>query len=451
MGWGIYLKSAVNQQGKSSLYFLIKSGSKQLKRGLGVKVKPSDWDKRTLQVSPKLDNSIFINEKIDDISTRLKRGWNFYESGNYTWEEMVAYISGEKTDMDLWSFVESTIKPKVSEQGWRTYKSAYGSVLKALDRDRLDFKDLSEDLIDDIFRVWKRTLRSASIKTNLYHFGQIINAAYKKKLTPYKYTKEAKWRKKKEKTNTKGQPYVETAKWQDFESAIAKCTNLMHIEALGFWLMMFGMRGLYPTDLCSIHEFKWDAYIDHPLHGNSVVLNYIRHKTEELMWIRYDYPFNELQQKLRGYLELTHGYRINVKTGKKYLKTKEYTLSKNPNEGWFFKQYNKSQWNTLSKNCRKVGLPSFKTARKTFETYALSLDVSADIRYKLLGHATEGIKQNYQDWEWDSLQDKIHKAHEDVLSEFRVDHLYPALINKADEILDKMGIPPKVFNNKWKC
>jgi hypothetical protein len=81
----------------------------------------------------------------------------------------------------------------------------------------------------------------------------------------------------------------------------------------------------------------------------------------------------------------------------------------------------------------------------------LSLDVSADIRYKLLGHATEGIKQNYQDWEWDSLQDKIHKAHEDVLAEFRVDHLYPSLINKADEILDKMGISPKVFNNKWKC
>ena len=34
---------------------------------------------------------------------------------------------------------------------------------------------------------------------------------------------------------------------------------------------------------------------------------------------------------------------------------------------------------------------------------------------------------------------------------FHIDTLYPALIKKADEILDKMGIPPKVFNNKWKC
>ena len=99
----------------------------------------------------------------------------------------------------------------------------------------------------------------------------------------------------------------------------------------------------------------------------------------------------------------------------------------------------------------KVGLPPFKTARKSFETYALQLQISADIRYKLLGHATEGVKQNYQDWQWDKLQNQIHDAHEEVLADFHIDSLYPSLINKADEILKKMGIPPKVFNKKWKC
>ena len=133
------------------------------------------------------------------------------------------------------------------------------------------------------------------------------------------------------------------------------------------------------------------------------------------------------------------------KASKKFLKSKEYTLSENERDGWFFKEYNKTQWNTISKKCRKVGLPPFKTARKTFETYALKLQVSADIRYKLLGHATAGVKQNYQDWQWDELQDQIHEAHELVLSNFHIDTLYPALIKKADEILDKMGIPSKVF------
>ena len=70
-------------------------------------------------------------------------------------------------------------------------------------------------------------------------------------LTPYRYVKETKWRKKKEKTNTQGQPYVETARWEVVEQAIGKCKTLMDIEAVGFWLLMFGMRGLYPSDLCS--------------------------------------------------------------------------------------------------------------------------------------------------------------------------------------------------------
>ncbi len=34
------------------------------------------------------------------------------------------------------------------------------------------------------------------------------------------------------------------------------------------------------------------------------------------MDIFIDYPFDELIRKLRGYLELTHGYQINTKTGK---------------------------------------------------------------------------------------------------------------------------------------
>tara|TARA_B110000240_G_scaffold7262_1_gene7998 strand:+ start:256 stop:1260 length:1005 start_codon:yes stop_codon:yes gene_type:complete len=309
MGWGIYTKSGVNKEGKTSLYYKVTSGrSKVFKRALNIKLKPADWDKRTLQVSAKVDNSIFINEKLDNISTRLKRGWNFFESGNYTWNEMIAFLSGDykNNQGDLYSFIESTIKPKVSKEGWRSYKGTYGSVLKALGKDSLDFKDLTEDTVDELFSVWKNTLRSASIKTNLYHFGAIINAAHKKRLTPYRYVKETKWRKKKEKTNTQGQPYVETARWEVVEQAIGKCKTLMDIEAVGFWLLMFGMRGLYPSDLCAIHEAKWDFHFDHPVHGNATILFHTRHKSDELMWIKYEYPIIDLQYKLRGYLELTH-------------------------------------------------------------------------------------------------------------------------------------------------
>ena len=142
------------------------------------------------------------------------------------------------------------------------------------------------------------------------------------------------------------------------------------------------------------------------------------------------------KEKLRGYLELTHGYHINMlKQVKSFLKQRNILYQKTKDHGWFFKKYNKSQWNTISKKCRPLGLPPFKVARKTFETYALQLKVRSEIRDKLLGHATIGVKQNYQDWQWDELQNEVHEAHELVLAHFHIDTLYPALIKKADEIL----------------
>ena len=97
------------------------------------------------------------------------------------------------------------------------------------------------------------------------------------------------------------------------------------------------------------------------------------------------FPFTELIRKLRGYLELTHGYQINVKTGKKYLRTGEYELSdKNQKDGWFFKEYKKHTWGTISKNAVKVGFQPLKTARKTFNTVALAQSVSQEIRNELL-------------------------------------------------------------------
>ena len=68
-----------------------------------------------------------------------------------------------------------------------------------------------------------------------------------------------------------------------------------------------------------------------------------------------------------------------------------------------------------------------KTARKTFESVALQLDVSAEIRYKLLGHVDSTIKKNYIDWERSKLSDKINNAHVEVLKSFQAKELFNEL------------------------
>ena len=126
-------------------------------------------------------------------------------------------------------------------------------------------------------------------------------------------------------------------------------------------------------------------------------------------------------------------------------------MSYKESEGWFFKVYDKTRWNTISKQCSSIGFPAIKYARKTFETVALTLEVSAEIRDRLLGHEVQGVKKSYQNWEWDGLQEKVHKAHMEVLEKFRVEELYNALINKANEILERMGVDVEEFNDKNKC
>ena len=76
----------------------------------------------------------------------------------------------------------------------------------------------------------------------------------------------------------------------------------------------------------------------------------------------------------------------------------------------------------------------FKDARKTFESYALKLEISQDIRYKLTGHANQTIKAHYQDWEWDKLKDQVDAAHLRVLKDYRVQKLIEQLEEKGSRL-----------------
>jgi hypothetical protein len=64
------------------------------------------------------------------------------------------------------------------------------------------------------------------------------------------------------------------------------------------------------------------------------------------------------------------------------------------------------------------------------------LDVSQAIRYRLLGHTDRTIKKHYLNWEWDSLRDKVDKAHSEVLIEFKTVELWTRLKDKFLELTD---------------
>ena len=448
MGYGIYRKSSVNKEGKTPLFWKVTSGrDKVIKRNLGISIKPSEWDSKRFLIHSKAENAHIYNERINEVNNKLRKAWSLYESETYSWDEMVAFLSGAKTTLDVKSFCETVIKPNQTDNVYKGVKDAYGAVKKVLGRE-LVFDDLSYNTVDLCVKNWKERLRSATLKTYKYHFGIIINEAYKKKLTLYKYEPIKKWSKKKDKVNRKtGRPTVSTATHKQFLNSLDKAKDLWDIEALGFWLLMFGMRGLYPTDLCNIHKYKWDFYLDPP----KAVLFHLRNKSEEPMDISYSYPFDDLTQKLRGYLQFTHGWQTNKKTGKRYTRSKEYKLSDNEKDGWFFNKYRKDDWGIFTKKLNKLGMEDIKAARATFGTIASTLTIPQAVWYALTGHEIQGIKQAYTNKQWKDLTKQVDTAHNEVLDKFSVDKIYPKLIVKANEILAAKGVNVEVFNETYKC
>jgi len=442
MGYGIFIKDYTDKLGKVALLYKVYSSEGVFKKTIpGIKINPKDFDLRRYRVKTSCENHIAVNTKLTETTTLLSKGWDMYTSGQLSWDELINFMGGKKSTVDLPTLILPILEKENTAPVYKGIKEAYGAAKKVLGRE-LTYKDLTETTFNTIILDWKKRLRSKTLKTYKYHLGLIAKAAYDRKLIYYQYKPLKKWRAKKDKLNVKGNPWVETAKPEEYLKAIKLSSNMMHINALGFWLLSFGLRGLYPTDFCSMHQFADEVDFNNKTHGASFYLKHMRHKTDEIMWMQVsENPWGKLIQKLRYWLEFTHGDCKHPKTGKLLRKTKENLLAQNDDEGWFFRDYNKDTWGTINKQLTKLDFPSLKTARKTFNTVALTLEISEETRKRLIGQGIDGVQRNYQDWEWKVLQDKINKAHINILKAFKTDKLYKALTDKADKILeDKYGV-----------
>lgn len=67
----------------------------------------------------------------------------------------------------------------------------------------------------------------------------------------------------------------------------------------------------------------------------------------------------------------------------------------------------------------ELGAP-FKSARKTFDTLSVKLNIDIQYRYALLGHSDSSIKKHYTDLGDKDVIESINKAHRSVLEDFGI-------------------------------
>ncbi len=64
MGFGIYIKSGKNKDGRSPLFIKITSQEKVFKKNIGLLIKKEDWNARTYQVKKRSVGAAQINRKL---------------------------------------------------------------------------------------------------------------------------------------------------------------------------------------------------------------------------------------------------------------------------------------------------------------------------------------------------------------------------------------------------
>ena len=409
MAVSIYLQNYANKSGKHQLVLKCRHKSLSFSRNLGISATKEAWDSKTLRIKNALPS---ISSRLDKIKNNMYDSFEFYEADAITWEELCRLLSSDNVSDDVLTFVKDVFSLNRTTATTQSYINSINALKLILNVEVITFAHLNYPNLSQAVNKWaKKGLSPASSNSYINHIGAIVSEAYRRGIVRESFINHKNYRRKKVTT------IIKTCTPALFREAISKVENLRDFQALSFYLLQFCMRGMYTSDLSSMSDHKTRNASEYD--KNRYVLHF-RHKTSEPMTVLYSIePTEDILVALQNSIHITHAH-------KPYLlpdRTKPLQLFRYDHSD---SRVHKNIYDVYAKRCSKMLLP-MKTARKTFESVALQLDVSAEIRYKLLGHVDQTIKKHYIDWEWSKLSDKIDNAHIEVLKSFEAKELFKEL------------------------
>ena len=102
-----------------------------------------------------------------------------------------------------------------------------------------------------------------------------------------------------------------------------------------------------------------------------------------------------------------------------------------------------SLWNNLNKHIRKLGLNSFESARKTFNTTGSILGIEEGIKKTLIGQTDHSIQSHYINYSDPNLQARVQRAHLQIMHEFKIIELYELWLHKIEQLFGRQN--PNLF------
>jgi hypothetical protein len=419
-------------------------------RVLGVSVQKKFWLNKNQMISSKHPEANILNPVIDNYNNRIKKAKTLYELGEISFEEARMMLEGSGKIDSLKDFIK-LMEHEKSAQWMRNSNTAVNSFSKYTKINDPTFKDLTYNKLASMCNELKaKDAQPETINNYIAHLRSLFNIAKKKKIhfSDLNFPSDLMQR------TRRHDKKIETHLPKEIAEAILKInlkdntkrskkTTIRDFEAIGFWLLMFSMRGLYGKDITSLTSKDYNYDFDfkmkvikgnekRQIKGNSHFLDHRRHKTKNKMRIMISLPpIGGLIMVLRRLVAQSHpehSYLSIEDLDKSY---DDLINKKGYDELKIFK-HNPSVdiikddaiWNNMNKHLKKLGLYSLQSARKTFATTCSSIGVESAIERNLLGQNDPSISRYYNNFEDIRLIEKVQESHIHVLNTFNTIELF---------------------------
>ena len=427
------------QQDEKYIIYDVTEGKSRYRVMTGLKIDPKHWDANNLRIKSSHPQSAILNQQMKKVRDKLETALAKWETGQFNRHQAIAYLKGESGIDSVDDYIEKDIKAKRNSATFRDYKNAWRMVKKYSGHkvdEPLPFSAVNFRMLDTAKRgMVKAGLRNSSINGYMQKVRAVMNDAYDNGVTyePFVLSKKLKLPRQK-----RQQPSICTS--EEFKAAISKVNDIRDWQALGFYLLMFSCRGMYPADIVALRQANFkNGDGDNNDHLKALCeqghdyLIHRRHKTKNKanddMVIRIDENLLHLIQMLKYSVIYTHYKRKPeiIPPLEDSIRIFSYNIDVD-------NDLHQNVWDNWKKRVSRLLGHSFKTARKTYDTTSASLDFSQNIRQILLGHIEESMLYYYGDTQDDKISQRVQQAHLDVLRSFETDTLINLMMDSLKDL-----------------
>lgn len=399
---------------------------------------------------------VSVNRAIKDLKDRCNEAYNRFQSGSFSFNQVVGYIKGELEMATLDDFVETYYKKYKEDITYNDYKSTLGIIKGHMGiKGKLKWKDITRDFYDIwLYNMQKgvntrnnKPLANKSINSYAIKLQGILNEAVDREIIA-SYPRMPKLLKIGGKRNriNPNITAIPTFTSKQLKDMIKDVKSLEQWQTMAIFTLCFGLRGMYPADIVKMKEADMDNPTISKMLDNELYLYHLRSKTQHTANVHMYIHLSTENQELLMMIK-----RVTAKLwGKKYMDKIAH-----PNDSVAIWNYNPSdnakwhfnRWALHSRRLRKYGF-NMKSPRKSFQTFCEDIEMNDGntpvefnerTRLILLGRMGDSIfERSYSNKKAIGIRKAVNTAHKYVLDKFG----YPEIIQLLKLRLSTLkGIP----------